>query len=340
MSSIWFAFSRKSMPDTFCMSLAIIGVYYGLMYLYENRIRYLFLFFIISSLAVLSKIPALYLLSVLAIPLFDKNVEFAFKRNILIVGALLLSVVGAWYFYWVPYLLATYGFQLYFPKQMGEGIMELVLYWPDALEKFYFSALQSFIAFAAFLMGIYLIVKQKQKVLLAIVLVASIFFILFIIKTGFVFAVHNYYVIPYVPIMALVAGFAIVKIKNAQWRILITTLIVVEALLNQQHDFRVKEDEKYKLSLEQVADNISDRTDLFAINSGQNPQQIYFLHRKGWTINNEQAMDRVFLNNLVEKGCKFLFINKHYLNSVVMNSDKNRLIVFENEHFVVYSLSN
>lgn len=337
LSSIWFAFSRKSMPDTFCMSLVIIGVYNGLMYLYEKRIMYLLLFFVFSSLGILCKIPALYLLSVLAIPFFDKQVSLSLKRNIAIFGVFILLITYSWYFYWVPYLLATYGFQLYFPKSFGEGISELISYAPDTLEKFYFSAMQSFMAFAVFLMGIYFMFKRKQYRLLTVFFVATFFFLLFIIKTGFVFSIHNYYVIPYVPIMVLVAAFALNEIKNVKTKTLLVFFIVIEGILNQQHDFTIKHSEKYLLKMESVADQVSDKNDLFTINGGQSPQQIYFLHRRGWSVLNDSLADSAFIEHLKQKGCKYLFINKQNDNPVNFSKEPGRM-VYDDESFVVYSL--
>ncbi len=340
LSSIWFAFSRKSMPDTFCISLVIIGIYNGFCYFYDVKLRNLLAFFLFSSLAILSKIPALYLISILVIPLFDKNVKFYLKRNILVAGIFILLIVYAWYFYWVPYLLATYGFQLYFPKHFMEGIKELIHFGSETLEKFYFSALQSFIGFAVFIVGLFFIVRQKHKKALVIVVIATSFFILFIIKTGFVFSVHNYYVIPFVPVMAFVTAFTIIKIKNKNWKITLVGLIMVEGIANQQHDFFVNKSESYKLSLEGIAKNVSLPTDLIAINGDKNPQHIYFTHRKGWTIANSKADDTVFVDSIVSLGCKFLFLDKHLLADIEMSSHKNRNIVFENEDFVVFSIKN
>ena len=81
-------------------------------------------------------------------------------------------------------------------------------------------------------------------------------------------------------------------------------------------------------------------TDLIAINGDKNPQHIYFTHRKGWTIENSKADDPVFVDSIVSLGCKFLFLDKHSLSSNGMNSHKKRNIVFENEHFIVFSLRN
>lgn len=339
LCSIWFAFSRKSMPDTFCMSLVIIGIYYGFMYLYEKRFLHLIIFFFISSLAVLCKIPALYLLSVLAISLFDKSIALYLKRNIIISGAFILCVVYAWYFYWVPYLLATYGFQLYFPKYFMEGIKELISYGPDTLEKFYFSALQSFVAFAVFIAGILIIIKQKQKIALALVIISTLFFILFIIKTGFVFSVHNYYVIPYVPVMAFVVGLTVIEIKKVKWRTALVGLIISESILNQQHDFRIKESEKYKLSMERIANKISSKNDLFVINAGKNPQQMYFLHRKGWSTEPIKLNNSKYIDSLKLLGCNFMLINKNEAPPPSIDKNEGKE-VFADKNFVIYSLKH
>jgi hypothetical protein len=322
------------------MSIVIIGVYYGLQYVYEKRLSHLFAFFLFSVLAVLCKIPALYLLSVLAIPLFDKQIAFSLKRNIVLTGMAILFVTYAWYFYWVPYLLATYGFQLYFPKQFIEGILELIAYAPHTLEKFYFSALQSFIAFIAFVAGLILIVRRKERNALFVFIISTLFFILFIIKTGFVFSVHNYYVIPYVPVMAFVAGFAIVEIKSQKWKVFVVALIIIEGILNQQHDFRIKDSEKYKLTLESIADRVSSKNDLIAINGDKNPQLMYFIHRRGWSISEQQLLDVPYMSGMKDAGCKYLFLDKHNLDSSVIGIKLNLIPVFENEDFAVYSLKN
>jgi 4-amino-4-deoxy-L-arabinose transferase-like glycosyltransferase len=340
LSSIWFAFSRKSMPDTFCVSLMIIGVFNGFLYVYERRLLNLFAFFLFSTLAVLCKIPALFLLSILAIPIFDKQLAFFLKRNIVLTGMVILFIVYAWYFYWVPYLLATFGFQLYFPKQFVEGIQELIAYGPHTLEKFYFSALQSFTAFIFFIVGLILIIKRKQHSAFFVFIISSLFFILFIIKTGFVFSVHNYYVIPYVPVMAFVAGFAIVEIKSTKWQTFILGLIVLEGILNQQHDFRIKNSEQYKLTLEGIADRISSKEDLIAINGDKNPQLMYFVHRKGWSISELQRSDVSFISGIKDAGCKYLILDKHALSSAAVKPELHLISLFENEDFVVYSLKN
>ncbi len=336
LSSIWFAYSRKSMPDTFSMALVMIGLYHGLIYCYNKKPWSLAGFIAFSSLGILCKIPAIYLLSVFIIPLLDKKVETGIKVKIAVGGVIILTATYLWYFYWVPFLLSNYGVQLFFPRGFTEGIKELIAYFPDTLEKFYFAATESFLGFFAFLIGGYLMFRQKIKLLIRVFCITTVFFILFMIKTGMVFSVHGYYVVPYVPVMVLIAALAVTQIKNNKLKIAIAVLIVLEGVLNQQHDFRINPSNEYKLTLEAVADKISDKNDLFVINGGHNSQEIYFLHRKGWTVEPSE-LNADYLETVIKKGCRFLVIDK---NKGVFHSTTSEKIVYADENFVVYRLKN
>jgi len=123
-----------------------------------------------------------------------------------------------WYFYWVPHLESMYNNRLYFPKSFSIGTKELFQNIDLTVEKFYFSSLQSFVSFLFFILGLYWIVKRKEKILLYTFCIASFIFILFMIKTGDVFSLHNYYVIPYTPIMAVIVAYAINEIQNIKFK--------------------------------------------------------------------------------------------------------------------------
>lgn len=335
MCSIWFAFSRKIMPDTFSISLTIAGIYYGLTFLYTSRTTLLIASTLLLCLGILCKIPALYLLSIFLLSLLDKEVALKNKILFCFAGGIILLVVTSWYFYWVPYLESLHGNQLYYPRSFSTGAKELIQNIGPTAEKFYFSSLQSFIAFLFFIIGLLLIILRREKVLIAVLSLCTFVFLLFIIKTGDVFSLHNYYVIPYTPIMAMIAAYGINEIKNLKLQIAIIALIMIEGIANQHHDFKIKDTESYKLQLETIADRVSKPGDLIAINGGENPQQLYFSHRTGWRLNNEQAKDPLFIRQIKTQGCKYLFINKQYLSP---DNFSNYLKVFENEHYLVFKL--
>jgi len=308
LSSIWFAYSRKIMPDTFSVSLVIIGLFYCYTYLTTGSYLKLFLFFPFITLGMLCKIPALSLTAVISIIIIVKEISTKRKIIVLIGTTISIIVVSFWYFYWVPHLLETYHYQLYFPKGLSEGIKEILPLLPGFFEKFYFSSLCSYIAFAFFLGGLFFIFRSRNLYLKTGVLVITVSFFIFIIKTGSVFPLHSYYIIPFTPVMALIAGYGLSKFP-AKYLFIPLILISLEGIANQQHDFFIKNSERYKLSLEYLTAKHISKNELIVINGGPSPQEIYFAHRKGWTVENKM-INKKELEHFKELGASFLIINK------------------------------
>ena len=306
LSSIWFAFSRKIMPDTFSISLVIIGLYYGYKYLMSGGWSRLLLFFILTTLGVLCKIPALSLMAAIGLLIFVKEISLPRKIVLWIAAGVGFGIVSLWYFYWVPYLVETYHNQLYFPRGLIEGLKEIIPLADGFFRNFYFNAFHSYAAFAAFLAGCYFLFRGKYTYLKAGVLIVTIFFLLFILKTGIVFPLHNYYIIPFVPVMALVAGIALEKLP-AKYLVLALLIIVAEGIVNQQHDFFVFRN-AYKKSLEVITNKSIGPDELIVINGGQSPQEIYFAHRKGWSVTNDQITP-ASLTQYKNAGASYLIIN-------------------------------
>ena len=115
-------------------------------------------------------------------------------------------------------------------------------------------------------------------------------------------------------------------------------IIMMEAILNQQNDFRISNEEKYKLGMEEMVDKFSSRKDLFVINGGPNPQEMYFLNRRGWSVDKEKLLSTSSIEEWKQKGCKFVVIDKHNNNQVDLS--KSYKVIYNDEHFVVYSLLN
>ena len=249
-------------------------------------------------------------------------------------GMLTLGLISLWYFYWVPHLVGTYHYRLFYPKGLLEGFSEIIQYPFYTLDKFIFTSFYSFIAFAAFVSGLVLMIIKKDKLILMVFAVASAVFFVFVLKTGSVFSFHNYYIIPYVPIMALVAGYGISFFKIKMQYVLLF-FISIESIANQSYDFLIKNEEKYKLSLENSIEGIIGKHDLIIVNGTHNPQTMYFLHRKGWTIENEMLNNAAWIQKKTKLGAKYLVIDKHHLNKVF-----DFPIVFEDENIKVYALKS
>lgn len=329
--SIWFSFSRKSMPDVFSVSLVIIGIYYCIRYLETGKLFKLILFFLLTTIGTLSKIPAALLLATLAIPLFA---SYPLNRKIGMVasGVVTIGFVSLWYFYWVPHLVDTYHYKLFFPRGLLEGFLEIIALPFDTLDKFVFTSFYSFVGFTAFLGGLVLMFVKKNLLLIKIFGITSAVFFVFILKTGYVFSLHNYYIIPYIPVMALVAAYGITFLK-IKMQYLLLLAICIESVANQSYDFRIKPQEEYKLSLENAVDGIIGMDDLIIVNGNYSPQTMYFLHRKGWTVKNETLKNPATIKARIKSGAKYLVVDKHHLDKTF-----DFQMAHEDTNIIVYTL--
>jgi hypothetical protein len=337
LSSIWFNYSRKIMPDTFSMALVIMGLSYGLDYLARGKTYRVLLAGILVLAGILSKLPSAFLVTVLVLPLVSRHNPLT-RRAVLVVVLLVAAVItGVWYFYWVPHLVETFGYwHFYMGTSWSQGLREILNHPGDTASKFYFSALYSYAGFLAFLGGAVLIFVKRERVLPFLFGITTLGFLAFMIKAGFNFPHHNYYIIPYVPVMALLAGYLVNRIRLRWFRVLLLTAIMMEGIANQQHDFRIREDNRYILSLETVADQVSVRSDLIMINGGINPVDLYYTHRKGWTKENNEIFDGNALEESIPLGCRYLFLNIKKLpeNSPALPFSQ----VYEDPWFRVYDL--
>jgi 4-amino-4-deoxy-L-arabinose transferase-like glycosyltransferase len=338
--SIWFQYSRKIMPDTFSMSMVIASIYYGSNYL-DNTLRkhsllHLTIYAILMLLGVLSKLPSGYLLIIFAVFLFDKNIPLKRKVIFSIVSLIAILPIFVWYFYWVPYLVDKYEFWHFFMgKSLEQGFKEIMQNFNETLSKFYDTALK-FIGFGVFMYGlVFSLIKKDSKIYILFILTFMSFSII-IIKAGVTFPQHHYYVIPFVPVMALIAGYGLSNIKYSKIAIILLIAISIEGIANQQHDFRIKEKDKRIINLEKDLDSVSLQNDLILINSGSYPTPMYFAHRKGWVTTNEQIRDEKYIDSLKVKGLKYIVILKRSFGYEILLTRYNK--VLENEDYCIYKL--
>ncbi|OYT16472.1 MAG: hypothetical protein B7C24_07495 [Bacteroidetes bacterium 4572_77] len=335
--SVWFAFSRKIMPDTFSSSLLIMSLYFGSNYLEEKNPKHLLkpliLYFFLLMFGALSKMPSAYILIVFILFYIDKNISIKRKSIFFLVSTTALLPTFWWYFSWVPYLVETYGFWHFFMgKSFLVGAQEIMNNFPQTLSRFYETALK-YTGFVVFLLGFYFAIKNKKKLLLYILLLSFLSFTIIIIKAGFTFPHHSYYIIPFVPIMALMAGYGLAQLKNQKWALTLLLIIAAEGILNQQHDFRIKEKEWALVDLDTQLDNYITKDDLILINSAKYPTPMYFSHRKGWVNTNEMILQKAYIKELNSKGLQYILILKRSFGSPLKLDYK---LITENDDFALY----
>ncbi len=335
LCSIWIIFSRKIMPDTFSTSFIIISIYYADNYFTKRRFFDLFLYAFFCLIGLLSKLPAGYMLIVLSLCLFDKKIDWHPKLFFLKISCVLIMPVIYWYFYWVPHLNSVFGFTHFFMgNSFINGSKEILSHLFETCFRFFDGAIK-YIGFTFFLTGLFYLYKNKQKKLFLIFILAAIGFLIVIFKSGFAFYHHNYYIIPFVPVMALICGYGLIQLKNIKWRYVILMAISLEGILNYQDDFFIKHNDAEIYNLESDLDKVSSKNDLILINSGNTPTPMYFAHRKGWVTFNDSIKDPIYLAKLKHKGLKIIVILKKSFGDEIELSYPT---LITNPHYSIYQL--
>ncbi|GAB4451670.1 MAG: hypothetical protein OHK0036_12330 [Bacteroidia bacterium] len=338
--SIWFQFARKIMPDTFSMTLIIISIYYGTKYLHTNRKKYdlinLFAYIVFMVLGILSKLPSGYLLIVFLFFYLDNQVPLT--KKILFTSVTFLGIIPIifWYFYWVPYLVDNFGFWHFFMgKNIFQGIHEIMQHLNLTASRFYDTALK-YTGFVIFMYGLITSIINKDIKIYLLFILSFLSFSIVILKAGFNFPHHSYYIIPFVPIMALITGYGLNNIKYSKISILFLIAISIENIANQFDDFTIKKENLSIINLEEDLNKISLKNDLILINSGSCPTPMYFAHRKGWIEFNEKILDKKHISLLKDKGLKYIVIlKKSFGTKVVLNEYKK---ILDNDNYCIYTL--
>lgn len=328
--SALFHLARKVLPDPMSLSLVVIGMYFGIRFLRDNRWYFLPLYFVFACLGALVKIPFGLYLSLLAFPFFHIKQNIINKTAFALTSIALLATVYYWYFKWNVHISETFGVWYNTGRSLGEGLRELGGHLPNVLSKFYFDAFQGYIFFLTSLSGLGIIFFRKNKSVITVLAFCAPLMAVYMMKSGFLFAHHGYYALVMVPIMSLLVAHLLVEIPR-KWATALLILCIIESVANQQHDFFINKQEA-KIHLETIADEVSVKSDLVALVSNQNPNEFYFLNRKGWIVGSEN-LNAEYLLHLKAQGCQYLFMRRN-----VYNENLPFPHVFESQEYLVLKL--
>jgi uncharacterized membrane protein len=216
-------------------------------------------------------------------------------------------------------------------KGIVQGIYEILPHLKelsDHLTKFAFS----YSGFVLFILGLFFLIKNKEKKILGVVGILSFLFFLLVCKSGYNFVHHNYYIIPFVPVLSLVAGYFLSQIQKPWLLGVLLFIYSADNISRKQHDFRIPKRDLYRLSTEKIIERYISNNQLIAINGGPSPVDIYCTGRRGWSLENKE-ITKTNLDELKNRGVSHLIINKHNQDFTLDYS-----LLFEDQDFKIYQL--
>ena len=332
--SALFHLSRKVMPDPMSLSFIIIAIYAGWEFLETGRWKHGALFLISAFLGAGIKIPFAGYLILLAIPFLQSTIPLQRKIILTLLGTVAITPVLYWYFIWNPHLSVTYGQWYNSGTPLVQGVKDIFSHGSETMERIYFSPFHAYSAFAFVVLGIVVMIRKKDLRLAHVWLLIIPAWIFFMAKSGFFFVHHGYYALIFIPVFAWTIAKGL-SLFSSKWSAVLLCAICAEALANQQHDFFVHERDRIKLQLEHIADACTNPNEKVALISNLNPNEFYFLHRKGWIIPADQTNEEQ-LQRLAHDGATALFVPKAKYPQLNFSLP----VVFENQDYTVYGLKS
>ena len=340
--SFWFSYSRKIFPDCFSAGLCLMALYFVLRYLEDGKPHRLVLYLVLGSFGCLTKISSTLLFSVLMVPIGFMTYDNLRKVSVIGASIMILIFTSAWYFFWVPYLNETYGYGDHFTTGcplLSMGWEEIKANYKGVLRGMYVIPMK-YLGLVAFVGSVAYVFRKRKWNVAALFVIPYVCFLVIILKTGKSIMIDQYYVLCVIPCMSFVTGYAISQFRNKWIMYALLTGIVAENIGDQIYDFRIHKMNAPFANLEEIVDRFSNRNDLFVINSAPHcPTVMYFAHRRGWTVMPETLRDPAFINDVKERGCKFVLVCKEMFREnfdVVLDLP----MLYESDAFRIYTLSD
>ncbi len=307
--SVAFMYARKAMPDTFSVSLVLLGIYWLYQYLDTHRRGYLIGYTLGVALGLLCKMPATVILAFALPVLYEKPFE---RRKLAVygLGVLAVACMVGWYFGWVPYL-QKFGFSLFFPVSYTEGLRQLIAAQPGTTERFYPIALTSIVSFWVFAVGLLTCIWDKNWRLLGVFGASVVLIAQLMLRSGDTFSGHVYYIIPFVPAMALMGGYAVHRWVKSPWiAVALLALVTIEGIQKHRYDFFIPYQDQRFVGLEAIVDKYVPKHSLIMVNTvTMNPVMMYAAHRRGWATP-DRYKDTAWVNSESNVGLHYLVFER------------------------------
>jgi 4-amino-4-deoxy-L-arabinose transferase-like glycosyltransferase len=314
-------YGRAFMVESAMLMCSVLGIYWFSKWLDEDNVRDFILSWLSISLAILLKIPALYLGLPLLYLGWLRFGRSTFKTSMLWLYALLVLLpVALWYYHAHQLFMQdglSFGIWGFGTDKWGNfDIIVTPKFYNDVLFKSIAERHLTYAGFIPFVIGLFIKRTTKGERLFDYWLLAVIIYFLIVAGGN---QVHEYYQLPfilpavvyigktfskYLPLDSLRRSFTTKPLPTS---FLLLCLIGVSVLSYLRYD-RFMNSETFNSSLFRLASSVQDTTrkdDLVVAVSEGNPIVLYRCNRKGWNSSVEQ-LDSTFLGTRAREGAKYL----------------------------------
>ena len=344
---VYFIFSKNIQPDIMMVSFLLASLYYAQIFTEKHKDKYFYLMLATLALAVLIKIPSIFIIIPICLILGKKVIiKLVDKKKLIIFVLVFVVPVLGWYL-WSDYLSKSYGLGNYFYGNIAiadslslairKGFWRVIADYLLPL-RFPFGAL-----YLLGLIGVLYSLAKKNLLPLVWLLSFVLFIGIFAIKSFY----HNYYVLPLLPPLALIVGIALdfiyrgMKKENRILSVTFVSILFIVAILKMipttENLYKPKIGSGYA-NLDLISDKYIPENNIIITNADVNPVMLYFANRKGWSLP-DSMLDERTLGSYIKSGAKFIIIDKSFISSPMLKSlGDNHSRIHEDKDFIIFSI--
>ncbi len=352
-------FNRAVMPETTMLMCTVYGIYFFSEWIDNENWKYFLYAYIFVTLAVLIKIPCLYLgfpLMFLAYTKYKGKMFFNWKIILMVV--LIFIPVVLWYYHANQLLKETgltFGVWDSRDKWSRFDIVFSLKFYNDVLFKSIAERHLTYAGFIPFVIGLFIKRTNLRERLFDVWLLAIVFYMLVLAKGN---QTHEYYQLPFILPAGIFTGKAFAKFfpiklsdfsknKKINWvSYLFIAFFVFTIILSFLRLQSFYQNETYDSPLFKMSDDLqklSGKNDLVISASNGDPIFLYAPKRKGWSAHPD-AISKEFLEEKKTHGAKFLYGYKSVLESdenkkKFENFKKDYTVLKDNEEYFIFKLN-
>ncbi|HMQ80908.1 MAG TPA: glycosyltransferase family 39 protein [Ignavibacteria bacterium] len=349
-------YGRAFMPDAAMLMCSVYGIYFFSEWLDKNKLKYFFSAWIFIALAVLMKLPTLYIGLPLLYLAFHKYRWSLFKNlHLYSLAAMILLPAILWYYHAHQIFLnggSSFGIWTYGQDKWG---MFSLLIDPAWYNDIFFKSIAerhlTYPGFILFIWGLFIKRSSERARLFDIWLIAVLIFIFIAAQAH---RAQEYYTLPfniaaavyigkflakYLPLADFKAALSRYKYRS-YFALLCIMLVCVLSYLRIARFYNGENQNSPVLKIGRDIQSVSNPQDKIITIGDGNPVYLYHAHRFGWTAMPEQ-MDSNYIAQRRKEGAKFITGEKIIFER---NNSTDRLdfllknfkvIKNEADHFVV-----
>jgi len=325
---VFYYYAVNPMPDNLALAFNIWGFFFFIKWYQEGGQKAFGLMVVMLALSGLTKLPFALAFAVPAVVLIKRFFSAGSKRRLLIpLGFILISgllPVLAWYLTVIP-------------DWEGNGIVSGIFGMDEEQKRkfWYFlwynirtnipELIIGLLSLPLFLWGIFTssrLWRKSGELSLAFLILLILNSGLIIFEMNMIETVHDYYFLPFVPILVLISAYGLSRIvelaENKQW-LMIPLIILIISMpaysyfrINQRWD-SVGFNKDLLIYKEELRAAVPDSALVCAGNDKSHHIFLYYINKKGWAFE-QNWMGAKKLEGLVDQGCEYLYTDSRHVD--------------------------